>query len=79
MRKILSVFMLLVVSFCFIGNVNAEELSLIDVAALSTTIGGFEKEITLIDTENTYKLYYKYVSKMDKLLIFIFYSYLLDL
>lgn len=61
MKKLLSFFVVLVVSFCFIGNVSAEELAFSDVATLSTIIGGSEKEITLIDTENTYKLYYKYV------------------
>lgn len=62
MKKILSIVMIVMFSFIFIGSVNAEELVLSDIASLTTEIGGADKEITLLDTDNSYKFYYKYVA-----------------
>ena len=62
MKKIISIFMTLVFSFCFIGNVFAAEHDLSSIATISLNVGGDEKEITQTDSANKYTFYYKYVA-----------------
>ena len=66
MKKILSIISIFVFSVCFIGTVKADEAALSDVATISSTIGGQDKEITQTDTNNKYKFYYKYVAISEK-------------
>ena len=66
MKKILSIISIFVLSVCFIGTVKADEAALSDVATISSTIGGQDKEITQTDTNNKYKFYYKYVTISEK-------------
>ncbi len=66
MKKILSIISIFVLSVCFIGTVKADEVALSDIAAISSTIGGQDKEITQTDTNNKYKFYYKYVAISEK-------------
>lgn len=62
MKKVISVFMTFLMGFCFIANVNAEEVDLSSIASITSDIGGSEKEIIQTDSSNTYKFYYKYVA-----------------
>ncbi len=62
MKKYISLVMTLVMGFCFIGSVNAEEADLSSIASISSVIGGSDKEIIQTDSSNTYKFYYKYVA-----------------
>ncbi len=65
MRKI-SMFIIFAVCFgMFIPMVNADEVELDRVAAITATIGGNDKEIIQIDSNNTYQYYYKYVKIKD--------------
>ncbi|MGM9879121.1 MAG: hypothetical protein ACI31R_03770 [Bacilli bacterium] len=62
MKKVISVFMTFLIGFCFIANVNAEEVSLNSIASIISNVGGEDKEIIQTDSSNTYKFYYKYVA-----------------
>lgn len=66
MKKVLSICIAFIMSFIAISGVSAATKNLSDVASIiAGVIGGSEKEITAIDTANTYKYYYKYV-ELDK-------------
>ena len=67
MKKIASLFFIMVFGFGFIGAVNAAEADLSDVAIVTSVIGGSETEITTRDdvSSNTYKYYYKVVAIDD--------------
>ena len=67
MRRI-SIFIMFAICFgMFIPVVNADELSLDDsnIAAITATVGGRDKEIIQIDSNNSYQYYYKYVKIKD--------------
>lgn len=66
MKKVISLFMTFLMGFCFIANVNAEELDLSSIASIPSDIGGSDKEIIQTDSSNTYKFYYKYVTINEK-------------
>lgn len=63
MKKISIITMMMILSFVFLGTVNAKEVDLSSVASLTATIGGSDKEI-IQSTSGTYKYYFKYV-KID--------------
>ena len=66
MKKLSLLLLMIGFGFCFITCVNADELALDNVAAITATIGGNDKEIIQIDTKNKYNYYYKYVKIGDK-------------
>lgn len=66
MRKFSLLLIMIFFGFCFVTCVNAEELELDKVAAITATIGESDKEIIQIDTKNKYTYYYKYVKIGDK-------------
>ena len=66
MKRFSLLFIMIVFGFCFVSCVNADELELDKVAAITATIGGSDKEIIQIDTKNSYTYYYKYVKIGDK-------------
>lgn len=65
MKRFSLLLMIVVFGFCFVTCVNASELELDKVAAITATIGGNDKEIIQIDTSNNYTYYYKYVKIGD--------------
>lgn len=66
MKRFSLLLMIVVFGFCFVTCVNAAELELDKVAAITATIGGTDKEIIQIDSNNKYDYYYKYVKIGDK-------------
>lgn len=62
MKKAISLFITILTGFCFVANVNAEEISLSTIASIPSDIGGADKEIIQTDSSNTYKFYYKYIA-----------------
>ena len=65
MKKISILLMTIICSFVFVSVVNAAESDLDSVAAIISVIGGNDKEIIQIDSNNTYQYYYKYVKIND--------------
>ena len=65
MKKFSILLMTIVCSFLFVSVVNAAESELDSIAAVTSIVGGDDKEIIQIDSNNTYQYYYKYVKIKD--------------